>query len=90
MKSIIEEIYLMKRGSVGTVKMSDEYWKINNIVTEKTEEYRKMFKEEQQSEFLEFCDTCTSLGTESALSHYKEGFKIGLLLAMECLCDMQK
>ena len=75
----------MKLGCVGTIKMSDEYWKTNNTVSEMTEEYKKMFNEEQQRKFLEFCDTYTLMGAESALSHYKEGIKIGLLLAFECL-----
>ena len=88
MKSIIEEIYLGNRGCVETVKMSDEYWKTNHTVSEKTEEYKKMFNEEQQQRFLEFCESYTLLGAESALSHYKEGFKIGLLLALECLSDL--
>ncbi|MDE7401646.1 MAG: hypothetical protein K2N17_06305 [Clostridia bacterium] len=88
MKSIIEEIYLGNSGCVGTVKMSDEYWKINYTVSEMTEEFKKMFNEEQQQKFLKFCDTYNLLSAETALSHYKEGFKLGLLLAIECFNDL--
>ena len=88
MKSIIEKIYMGKIGCVETVKMSDKYWQTINIVSEKTEEYKKIFTEEQQQKFLEFCDAYSLLGAENALSHYKEGFKIGLLLALECLGDL--
>lgn len=87
MKSIIKEIYMGTCGCVGTVKMSDKYWETIHIVTEMTEEYKKMFNEEQQRKFLEFCDMHSLLSAENALIHYKEGFKIGFLLALECLGD---
>ena len=87
MKSIIKEIYMGTSGSVGTIKMSDKYWETNHIVSEMTDEYKKTFNEEEQRKFLEFCDMYTLLSAENALTHYKEGFKIGLLLAFECLTN---
>ncbi|MDE7163271.1 MAG: hypothetical protein K2O44_04230 [Clostridia bacterium] len=88
MKSIIEEIYFGKRGCVETVKMSNAYWKANNTVADMTEEYKKTFNEAQQQRFLEFCDAYALLSAESSLSHYTEGFKIGFLVALECLVDL--
>ena len=85
MKSIIKEIYMGTSGFAGTVKMSDTYQETSKIVSEMTDEYKKMFNEEEQRKFLEFCDMYTLLSAENALTHYKEGFKLGLLLAFECL-----
>lgn len=54
-----------------------------------TEEYKKSFNEEELRKFLEFCDLNNLLDAENALSHYKEGFKLGLLLALECCGGLQ-
>lgn len=89
MKSVIKDIYLGKCGFNGTIKMSETHKETLATVFKMTEEYKKSFNEEQQRKFLEFCDLNNLLDAENALSHYKEGFKLGMLLALECCGALQ-
>ena len=88
MKSIIEEIYLHKRGVAETVEMSEKYREILHKVATMSDEFMKMLNEEQKQKFMEFCWETPGLEAENAIMHYKEGVKIGMLLAFECLVGL--
>ena len=85
MKSIIREIYLGNRGVLETVKMSDEYWEIMNKVADLNDELWEVLSEAQRDKLSEMSLLTSGLEYENSIVHYVEGFKIGMLTALECL-----
>lgn len=83
MKSIIEEIYFGKRGFAKTIKANENYWKVHDQVGVLYEKLLKELSDEQKSMLDEFYSVIGGLESEQSLEHFKEGFKLGLLLATE-------
>lgn len=83
MKSIIEEIYFGKRGNAEGMKPSEEYWKAHDEVSRKYEDLEKQLTEEQKKQFQELYLIMGGLESEHGISQFKEGFKVGLLVAIE-------
>ena len=83
-KSIIDEIclnntILRKRSfSKEYEELSDEAYKLYVQLTD-------ILNDEQNKIFNRYIDTQTCACAEDELVHFKEGFKTGLLLAIECL-----
>lgn len=87
MQSKIKEIYMGKSGFIGSVKLSEAYSEAAGTVSKMTEEYMKNFSEEERRKFMDFCDAFNMMEAENALTHYREGVKLGLLLVFECLSE---
>lgn len=83
--SIVEEILLNNERLGKKVVFSEEY-------TKKAEEAHKLYmqlldilNDEQETIFKKYIDTVTAACSEADTAHFREGFKTGLLLAVECL-----
>lgn len=83
MKSIIEEIYLGKRGHSEMIKASDEYWKVHDEVGKYYEKLESQLTDEQKKILNDLYTEMGGLEAEQGLTHFKEGVKIGMLLAIE-------
>lgn len=83
MKSVIEEIYY---GNIEEkYKTSEEYGKICGECDKLYKEIEKHLNEEQREILWNFSLKNASLEGEAACAHFKEGFKMGLLVAIEAL-----
>ena len=85
MKSIIEELYY-GNWSVENLKTSEEYRKICDECDKLQKEIEKHLNEEQRKNLFDLVLKTGGLEGEAACSHFKEGFKMGLLIAFEALC----
>lgn len=83
MKSIIEEMYFGKRGFAETIKTNENYWKVHDEVGVFYEKLLNELSDEQKSTLDELYSAMGGLEAEQSLEHFKEGFKLGLLLAVE-------
>lgn len=84
-KSIIEEIFHGERGHYETIKESDEYWGLMDRAEEINKKLEGSFNEEQKELFNKLEIILTKLNNESILTHFTEGFKLGLALGIECM-----
>lgn len=85
MKSIIEDIYYGKRGFVETIKASKEYWKVHEEFGKIYEKLESQLTDEQKKLLDELYSTSGGMESEHGISRFKEGVKIGLLIAIEAL-----
>lgn len=85
MKSIIEDIYMGRRGDTETMKPSQEYLKVQEEFSKQYDELEKQLTEEQKKILDELYLTSGGLESEHGISRFKEGVKIGMLLAIEAL-----
>ena len=83
MKSIIEDIYYGKRGFVETIKPSEEYWKVHEEFGKIYDKLESQLTDEQKKTLDELYLSIGGLGAEQGLTNFKEGFKLGLLVAIE-------
>ena len=83
MQSIIEEIYLNKNGQSKRIEESEEYWDIHKEVEDVFEKLKLGLNDKQKAQLDELYSKMCKLGDAQSLTHYKEGFKSGLLLAAE-------
>lgn len=83
MKSILEEIYYCKRGNSEVIEASEEYWKVHKKYEEIYEKLEEGLNDKQKKLLDELFVQGGGLEGEMALSHFKEGFKLGLLVAVE-------
>lgn len=85
--TIVENIFLKNKSLSEQVKMSEEYKKIS----EESYGYYKRLKEilnDEQKEILDnFADAEMGVCAEGEYLHFRQGLKVGLLLAMELLLD---
>ena len=82
MKSVIEDIY-NGNWSSENFKMSEEYSKINDECDKLYKEIEKHLNEEQRKNLFDLMIKSGGLEGEAACSHFKEGFKLGMLMAFE-------
>ena len=81
MKSVIEEIY---NGNItDNIKMSEEYYKICGECDTLYKEIEKHLNEKQKENLFNLILKDSGLEAETACTHFKEGFKLGLLIALE-------
>lgn len=83
MKSIIEDIYMGRRGDSQTIQPSEEYWKVHEEVSKQYDKIANQLTAEQKNALDELCLITGGLESEHGISCFKEGFKIGLLVAIE-------
>lgn len=87
MQSVIDEMFFGKRGYQNVIKDDDEYEKALKEVCELTEKINKGLNERQRKELMQLSDALGKLDAEISLIHYREGFKAGLLIAVECFTE---
>lgn len=83
-KSIIEEICL-NNTSLRERAFSDEYKKLSDETDKLYKQLIDILNDEQKKIFNEFIDLGIGVCGEMEFLRFKEGFKAGLLLAIECL-----
>ncbi len=87
MKSIIENLYDKKKGLRDNIKPSKKYSEINKKYLDIYEELEKCLNEEQKRAFFDMIVTLNDREGELACTHFKEGFKLGMLVAVEVFSD---
>ena len=83
MKSIIEEIYLGKRGNHNCIKPSEEYRKIHVELNKHYEDLKNQLSEKQKAMLDELDCKMAELSAEHSITNFIEGFKLGMLIAIE-------
>lgn len=87
MKSVIEEIFIGKRGHCQAIKLSDEYKKMQHDENQMIASFIKGLTEEQKKAFDEICNLQSDMEFAIIFQYYKEGFETGFLIAAECLTE---
>ena len=83
MKSVIGQIYSGEWGNAKTIKESDEFWEITSEVSTLISVFAKTLNAEQKKQFDEILLKLDEQSTETCATHFKEGFKKGILLGIE-------
>ncbi len=83
MKSTIEEIFFGKRGNYEKIELGEEYWRLVSDNSELCKAFEKSLTDNQKKQFNEIIENSGGMEAEAARAHYTEGFKIGLLVAVE-------
>ena len=84
-KSIIEEIYFNNLSLGEQIVLSGQYKKISDEAYKYYKQLNDMLNDEQKKIFENFANSEMGVCAEGELLHFKEGLKVGLILAMECL-----
>ena len=84
-RSIIEEIYSNNECLSERVALSERYKKISDEAYKFYTQLIDSLNDEQKKIFENFTDSEMGVCAEGEYMHFKEGLKVGLLLAMECL-----
>ena len=82
MKSVIEDIY-NGNWSTENFKTSEEYCKISDECDKLYKEISKHLNEEQRENLFNLVIKNGGLEGETGCTHFKEGFKLGMLIAFE-------
>ncbi|MDE5765705.1 MAG: hypothetical protein K2I17_00890 [Clostridia bacterium] len=85
MVSIIKELFFGERGQHENIITGKRYKKLCEELFEVCKELSKDFNEKQKELFEMICNMQAEIEGEAVFQNYREGFKIGLLLALECL-----
>lgn len=83
-RSVIREVFNGSRGSASDMKMSEAEREIMVEVDEAYDELWNKLDPEQQKLFEEFLSLRERAFCEDADNHYVEGYKLGLLIGVEC------
>lgn len=65
------------------LKNNTKYWKLMKECGDLSEELAKDLSEEKRELFESYCDATTELDDEYAFSMFKEGFKLGFIMALD-------
>lgn len=84
-KSIIEEIFMNNESLCEQIKLTEEYKKRFDEAYDFYEQLCALLSDEQNKILENFVEAKMGESAEGELIHFKEGFKVGLRLAMECL-----
>lgn len=87
MISIIKELFFGKRGQYENIITGKRYRELFEELCEVCKELSKDFNNKQKELFENICNMQSEIEAEAVFQNYREGFKIGLLLALECLGD---
>lgn len=74
------DIYDLSKKSEAYQRISRENLKLYNTL-------KDGLSGEQLDDFIKFADNSCDCEAESNESYFKEGFKAGVRLAVECMCD---
>ena len=87
MKSIIEEIYIGNRGSCDTIKAGEKYFKVKEKYCKIYDKLEEGLNDGQKQLLDDLFMQSGGLEGELACSHFKEGFKLGMLVAIEVFSE---
>lgn len=87
MKSIIEEIFYGNKNHYEKIDYGEDYSKITSKYLKLCDTFCRGLTEEQKSMFNELTTLDLEGDVEAVRAHYIEGFKMGFLIAVECLSD---
>lgn len=87
--SFISNLYFMNNdtGLYQIVKKTEEYNKYKAEADRYYDGLEKALNEEQKELFFKFIDTYMDAESEAVEQNFIAGFKCGLKLAVDCLCD---
>lgn len=80
MKSVIEEIYYNVEGNF---KEDKEYWETNKKYGELYDKLSENLTDEQKKLLMEIYNASSGLEASVGCTHFREGFKWGMLVAAE-------
>lgn len=83
MKSALEELFYASEGFVEKIKRSREYDRVNDKYEEVYEQLLEELNDKQKKLFDELYYLTGGLESETALTHFKEGFKFCMRLIFE-------
>ena len=86
-KSIIEEVYNGKRGVCDTIIDSELYRKMIAKSAEVGDRLLVNLSEEKKKLYFQLGNLEAALEADTAQTHFVEGFKLGLCIAIECLIE---
>lgn len=84
MKSIIKQIFYGNKGHYETIKLTEKYKKMLNKVIIYDEKLRRGLTNKQLHLYQQTNDAIEELHNVSIDNHFVEGFKLGLLIGIEC------
>ena len=83
MKSVLRDIYHGDQKNIENFKESEEYWEVHKKYGELYEKLLQGLNEEQQKTLDDLYVLSGGLESEASCTWFKEGFKMGLLIAVE-------
>lgn len=85
--SAFEQMYSGERGRYDSVPLDKEWEKISDIRSDCYDKMEELLKEHSEIKkvFDQLMEATDTLGAIEADSYYKEGFRFGLLLGVECV-----
>ncbi len=87
MISIIKQLFFGERGQYENIITGKRYKELFEELYDMCKELSKDFNDKQKELFEKICSKQAEMESEAIFQNYREGFKIGLLLALECLGD---
>lgn len=84
-KSIIEEICFNNERLIERVELSEEYKKLSHNAHIFYTKLNEVLNDEQKEIFKDYMDSEMGVCAEGESLFFKEGLKVGLRLALECL-----
>lgn len=85
MKSVLRDIYHGNQANVQNFKESKEYWEASSEYNELYEKLEQGLNDEQKKILDDLFVMTGGLESEASCTWFKEGFKMGLLIAIEVL-----
>lgn len=88
MESIIKQLFFGERGQYENIITGKRYKELFEELYEMCKELSNDFNDKQKELFEKICSKQAQIESEAIFQNYREGFKIGLILAFECLSDL--
>lgn len=85
--SVIEEIFLEARGFHENIKLNEKYFEHIKKCADLSEKLNDNLSDEQKILLTNLIDEQGGLEYESNITHFAEGFKLGLAIAAESFLD---
>ena len=85
MKSVLRDIYHGEQRNIENFEESKEYWEVHKQYDELYEKLLQGLNEEQKKILDDLFVMSGGLESEASCTWFKEGFKMGLLIALEVL-----
>ena len=83
MKSVLRDIYHGDQSNVENFKESEEYWAVHKQYEELYEKLEQGLNDQQKKILDDLFIMSGGLESEASCTWFKEGFKMGMLIAVE-------
>ena len=83
MKSAIGQIYCGENGFGKKIKETDKFWQLEDEISELVCDLQENLNKEQKELLSELENKFRERERETAQTHFKEGFKTGILIGLE-------